>query len=999
MRALAVALVPFATALALALTAPVLAPALAKDIAVGPSADDRTLARAVRASSFGDTLRLRPGTYEASDLAIPHDLTIEGETGPGGAGVTITASGPVAKGLLVPGGGVNLTVRNVTFADARSPDRNGAGIRHEGADLTVENVTFRGNENGILATGAPTGRLTIRRSLFESNGSGDGYSHGVYQSRGSRIDVSESRFVGTRIGHHVKSLAPLVVVKGNTFDDADGRPSYVVDATGGGRLIVTYNEVIRRADAEQDTLVNYDTSRGGTLGDVVIEGNALVTQKPGVRVLRNPEGAPAVVQNNRLEARGRGSFRGTARVSAPTVRDDASAAGDAPGGIDPAALGRLAPKQRRAVERMLRAQETAATSAAPAPPARSSDGLLHAPRLRTPEGALTAFRLLPSPNGNPRAASGEVVTFGQVFAPGLLTPGTPVRAVLDGAPVPTQLDVKATHADGSVRHGVLSVLAPPADGQDGRVRDGVLMVGAAPSARAPAAPPALTVALRGEGPGGAFVRTIRLGEGRLGEGWAPLWLAGPLVRERSEVHQVTPLLRLRAETRTDGAGGARVRLTIENHETYAPGARDHAYEVTVRNEEGEAVWASGPVRHYRHAGWTAVLPGGEPSYAVQHDPRALIASGAFPPLDLSVPVAADAIVPTPARSPRPGERALLTAYMPTSGGREEIGIVTGWTARWLKTQDPRARAAMLRAAAEGLTLPWHFEDGGRLLTGAARPRFWADPRGAGETFDAFPEEAWSDAPGGWTVDLPHKPSLAFPAYMATGEAVFARALAHEAAFAVTGVWPDLRGPSGQIVTRQLETRGAAWSLRTIADAAWGLPDEDPAKSVFAETLSRNIRALEAQVTAGGDLRGALLQDGDEVAPWQQDFLVMVLAQEARRGTPNAAAALRAMTPWLRTRMAGGVAYASAARIVVREGGALTSAARSLALTDAPEVNRDGADGYLGVLIAALSAAYDATGDEALLSAAREAGRQGARLRDPANRVGLVHEPQMGWATP
>ncbi|HEY1227351.1 MAG TPA: hypothetical protein VGF26_08520, partial [Ramlibacter sp.] len=53
------------------------------------------------------------------------------------------------------------------------------------------------------------------------------------------------------------------------------------------------------------------------------------------------------------------------------------------------------------------------------------------------------------------------LTFGQVFAPGDLKRGETLSGRLaDGRTVPLQADVKATHADGSVRHAVLSALLP-----------------------------------------------------------------------------------------------------------------------------------------------------------------------------------------------------------------------------------------------------------------------------------------------------------------------------------------------------------------------------------------------------------------------------------------------------------------------------------------------------------------------------------------------------------
>ena len=49
------------------------------------------------------------------------------------------------------------------------------------------------------------------------------------------------------------------------------------------------------------------------------------------------------------------------------------------------------------------------------------------------------------------------VTFGQVFAVGHLAAGQTVTGKLgDGTAVPLQVDVKARHADGSVRHAIIS---------------------------------------------------------------------------------------------------------------------------------------------------------------------------------------------------------------------------------------------------------------------------------------------------------------------------------------------------------------------------------------------------------------------------------------------------------------------------------------------------------------------------------------------------------------
>ena len=61
-------------------------------------------------------------------------------------------------------------------------------------------------------------------------------------------------------------------------------------------------------------------------------------------------------------------------------------------------------------------------------------------------------------------------TFGQAFAQGDVPNGqTVVAKTASGATVPVQMDVKARHADGSVRHAVLTVQLPSTDRKSTRL--------------------------------------------------------------------------------------------------------------------------------------------------------------------------------------------------------------------------------------------------------------------------------------------------------------------------------------------------------------------------------------------------------------------------------------------------------------------------------------------------------------------------------------------------
>src|SRR5204863_2026159 len=102
------------------------------------------------------------GTYVDCAIWRASHLVIEGNE----PGVVISDKTCVGKGLFVILGN-DVTVRNLTLARARAPDKNGAGIRQEGRNLTVERVKFLENENGILGDSSPNSIVLIRDSDFE----------------------------------------------------------------------------------------------------------------------------------------------------------------------------------------------------------------------------------------------------------------------------------------------------------------------------------------------------------------------------------------------------------------------------------------------------------------------------------------------------------------------------------------------------------------------------------------------------------------------------------------------------------------------------------------------------------------------------------------------------------------------------------------------------------------------------------------------------------------
>ncbi|MEM8935125.1 MAG: hypothetical protein AAGC77_01800 [Pseudomonadota bacterium] len=266
------------------------------------AADADALQRAAAHAPFGSTIALARGAYDIADLQLPRSLTLKGEPG-----TVLYSSRQVVKGLLNPLPGASLRVQNIKFKNAASPDSNGAGIRHDGRDLTIIDCVFEQNENGVLATGEEAGSIIIRRSAFLRNGAGDGYSHGIYAARGAVLDIGDSRFEATKIGHHIKSLAARTRIVDCVLDDANGRTSYAVDASRGGDVAIIDSTLIQSANGDNRSLINYDLSRGGQARQLLLVHNTIINYRKNGALLRNGTGLiPTLIDNDiRNESGGR----------------------------------------------------------------------------------------------------------------------------------------------------------------------------------------------------------------------------------------------------------------------------------------------------------------------------------------------------------------------------------------------------------------------------------------------------------------------------------------------------------------------------------------------------------------------------------------------------------------------------------------------------------------------------------------------------------------------
>ncbi len=271
--------------------------ARAAELKVGAGFAYPTLAAAVRAAQAHDEIRLAPGIYENDFATINVPLTLVGD---GGLAV-LAATGPIPNGKAILVVNADLTVRHLEFRGAAVPDHNGAGIRMQSGHLVVEDSIFRGNETGILSHADPAMTISVRRAQFLDNGYGDGFSHGIYAQRISRLNVADSLFEGTRTGHDIKSRAALTEISGSILDDGvSGTTSYAIDAPNGGRVTISGNTLRQGAQTQNRVMVSY-----GAEGDLHPENSLLVTRNTfsntfsGVSVgIHNHTDVVAVAQDN-----------------------------------------------------------------------------------------------------------------------------------------------------------------------------------------------------------------------------------------------------------------------------------------------------------------------------------------------------------------------------------------------------------------------------------------------------------------------------------------------------------------------------------------------------------------------------------------------------------------------------------------------------------------------------------------------------------------------------
>ncbi|WP_305822853.1 hypothetical protein [Massilia brevitalea] len=544
-------------------------------------------------------------------------------------------------------------------------------------------------------------------------------------------------------------------------------------------------------------------------------------------------------------------------------------------------------------------------------------------------GPVTDVRLQ---NTGTAAQANAPVTFGQVFAAGDLQRNEMLVGRLDnGTMVPLQLDVKASHLDGSVRHAVISAILPGLAINETRTM--ALLKTNAPNDPGSMSPKALL----SNGFSASVHATINGVEYRAsaddliksGRKYNT-WLSGAVANEWQVSAPLTsatgvehPHLTARFAIRWyDSIKKARVDVTLENNWAYEPNPSNITYDakVVVRGQE---MYNKPALTHFHHSRWRKLFWWGQaPQVHVRQNTAYLIASRAVPNFDQSVVTPESALTALMSKwtgsAIEPMGVGLANPYMPSTGGRNDLGIMPGWAATYLLSMDPRAKTVTLGTADLAGSWSAHYRDKNTdrpvslidypYMTVLGTPTDTKNP--ATKQLEAFPKCMTGASCTSTNVhDSSHQPGFAYLPYLLTGDYYYLEELQFWAMYNVFMSNPGYRQNVKGLVYRD-QVRGQAWSLRTLAEAAYITPDNDRLKAHFTGILADNMEWYNnnytnntaANVFGVIDHIGAVIYNSKRgIAPWQDDFFTSAIGHAAELGYDGARTFLawKAKAPVLR----------------------------------------------------------------------------------------------------
>lgn len=562
-----------------------------------------------------------------------------------------------------------------------------------------------------------------------------------------------------------------------------------------------------------------------------------------------------------------------------------------------------------------------------------------------PGSASARFRVVNTGASNNQDVS---VTTGQVFTRGAIPSNQTIAAFVDGQRIPTQVDKKATWQDGSLRHAVITVRVPEGkatasptvelQGVDANSKEPVVSIGQLLATSFDA-----TVSLDINGTEyKASARNLLSQADQLGtcSDWGAEckhWLSGPLTSEwiiggpissSGEAHRhLSVYFHVRAYANASGAvEHVRVDSVIENDWAYAPDPTNQRYNASIT--VGDNTFDAPDLTHYRQARWHKVMWwNGVPEVYAQLDTEYLQSTGAVSNYaDLTM---SDKFLNNRPSQFKPLTNGNQTPHMGNTGAQAAIGPLPRWSATYVVSGAQGPFKWMLANDDAVGSYGFHYRDykTGRPLRITDHPYVTQAAIGYARTSGDSRYEAdllpacQSDCGSPYSFDISHHPSIGYVPYLVTGDYYYLEEMQFTASYIELWANPAYRNfDKGRLRRAQSQTRGQAWSVRSIADAAFATPDADPMKPYFKEQIATIVSDyLEHYVDAdqpnplhliiGKGEWAAYPVHGEQrvgIAPWQADFFTWSVGHAAEQGFDNAPRLLKwlaefqigMMTNWL-----------------------------------------------------------------------------------------------------
>ncbi|MCF6225292.1 MAG: hypothetical protein L3J22_03170 [Xanthomonadales bacterium] len=484
------------------------------------------------------------------------------------------------------------------------------------------------------------------------------------------------------------------------------------------------------------------------------------------------------------------------------------------------------------------------------------------------------------------------VTFGQVFAIGDVPTGMSINVDLAGNAIATQVDIKATHPDGSLRHAVITTKIPTLGAE--QTLDATLVTVNASSAG--------TVISAADLLATSFDTIIELtlngvlytasARDALMADSSRLWLEGSLVTEFTLKHKFKDSsgnehahLMARFDVRAyQGLASVRVDAIVENTWIYEPDPSNFTYDAKIL-VGGQEAYSITQLKHFRRARWHKVFWWGvEPKVYSKLDVAYLQATKAVPNYDPNVTVSESALEAQGQVVYEPMGIVELNDYMPEAGADVGIGPLPRWAARYLMTGDIRAYHGVLANGDGGGSYSTHPR---KQLTDYPvsiddHPRLGNNATGVDKpppcTELGVDEDTWT-CRNPYNPDTAHQPSIAYLPYLLTGDNYYLDELTFWATYNFTSMGYSTRGE--ELGWLKDQVRGTAWSLRTLGQTAYILPDVHPMKAYFNEKLGNNREWLMEMYVNNPDANqlgvahaNATIENTSK--PWMDDFFTWSL---------------------------------------------------------------------------------------------------------------------------